>query len=181
MTNTSAAPPMGPHRYAGKVVTHAMGMRGAKQQDFASVMPKDHDFRRADIIVEGVDHSGPSFDVRLFGNNPEANVETAPTAENGYLGEFHIFAHGFCFGDVGHCEVNDRGQSETDLRDPHPLTPQRKIVVVTEGLKALLKRDGALRQVTLVPIAIGSMPKGMDPEKARDVLKYKSLRVLTYK
>lgn len=173
MTNGKTASSMGPHRFVGKIVNHAMGAAGAVKP---LALAKATDFRRADIVIDGVDHSGPSFEVRLFG----ADEQTAPTPENGYLGEFNVFGHGFCFGDLGHCEVSERGQSATDLRDSHPLTPQQKVVVVTDGLKALMKRDGALRQVTLVPIVVGTMAANAR-EAARDVLKYDKLKLMTYK
>ena len=110
-------------------------------------------------------------------NNPAANVETPLTVEQGYAGSFHIFGHGGCFGDVGHCEVSDRGKSPTDKRGPHPLTPIRKELTVTEPLRAVLQK-GKLETVTLVPIAQGR-PTGDDPAK-EDVLRYTAVKLLTY-
>ena len=182
---------LGPLKFAGEVKTHSFALaapqfdrlanRALLRDTSAGATPeaKAPEFKRADIVVDGVDHSGPSFEVRVFGNNPGATATTEPTAENGYLGSFHVFGHGFCFGDAGHCEVNNRGAAKTDLRDPHPLAPEQKIVVATDGIKSLIARDGALAQVSLVPIAIGSAPTDTDP-KARDVLKYNNIRVITY-
>src|SRR5690348_16357380 len=83
-----------PHRRrGGRTRTHAMAfMRDSLHRK---------DFNRADLIFEGVDHSGPSFEGRVFLNNPNATADTPATAENGYAGSFHIFGHGICLGDVG--------------------------------------------------------------------------------
>ena len=156
--------------------------RGGRPRSHALAFARDHlhrkEFRRADLIFEGVDHAGPSFEARVFLNNPNATVETAPTAANGYAGSFHIFGHGICLGDVGHCEVDDRGKAPHDFRLPHPVVPQQKSVVVTEALKRILDRDGKLEHVTVVPVAYGHAPTGeADPE---GFLKYGGVRLATY-
>jgi hypothetical protein len=181
----TVADDLGPLKYAGQVKTHTfVGAATAGARNFSAEVASETvaapPFRRADIVVDGVDHSGPSFEVRVFGNNSNATAATAPTIDNGYLGSFHVFGHGFCFGDAGHCEVTNRGAAKTDLRDPHPLTPEQKIVVATGGIKSLIARDGALEQVSLVPIVVGTIPQGGDETKARDILKYDNVRVVTY-
>lgn len=158
------------HRRGGRARSHALGFS------------RDHlhrkDFRRADLIFEGVDHAGPSFEGRVFLNNPTATAETAPTPENGYAGSFHIFGHGICLGDVGHCEVNDRGKAPYDFRLPHPLVSQQKTVVITEALNRILDRDGKLEHVTVVPVAYGHpATNDADPE---GFLKYDGVRLATY-
>ncbi len=52
------------------------------------------DVSRVDIEFEQVDHSGASFEGRVFLNNPEADENTDPSPENGYAGSFFIFGHG---------------------------------------------------------------------------------------
>jgi len=47
-------------------------------------------FERGDILIHGVDQSGPSFEGRVFLNNPRATADTPTTAENGYAGSFHV-------------------------------------------------------------------------------------------
>jgi hypothetical protein len=69
------------------------------------------------------------------------------------------------------------GKSPTDKRGPHPLTPIRKELTVTEPLRAVLDK-GKLETVTIVPIAQGR-PTGEDPAK-EDVLRYGSVKLLTY-
>jgi hypothetical protein len=177
---------LGPLKYAGAVKTHkldwspaAWGMKVSEASETGKVLLLSP-FKRVDIVIDGIDRSGPSFEVRVFGNNAAATATTEMKIESGYLGSFHVFGHGLCFGDAGHCEVNDRGVAETDLRDPHPLVPVQKVLVATDGIKSLIARDGALREVSLVPIAVGKIPQGSDEAKARDILKYNNVRVVTY-
>ena len=158
------------HRRGGRARSHALS--------FSRDRLHSRNFRRADLIFDGVDHAGPSFEGRVFLNNPNANAETAPTPENGYAGSFHILGHGICLGDVGHCEVNDRGEAPHDFRLPHPLRPQQKTLVVTDALKRILDRDGSLEHVTVVPVAYGHPTTGdADPE---GFLKYENVRLATY-
>ena len=81
----------------------------------------DPEFSRADIEFEGVDHSGASYEGRVFLNNPRADATTPLTSEKGYAGTFHIFGHGGCFGDdEGHCTVRPR--RAYDPRPAHPFS-----------------------------------------------------------
>ena len=171
MSSSTSSPGVLPHhRRGGRSKTHALSFELARVER--------RDFARADLVFEGVDHSGPSYEARVFLNNKDANAETPLTAEEGYAGSFHIFGHGNCFGDIGHCEVDDRGKAAHDLRLPHPLTPARKLVKVTERLKQVLQRDGKLEHVTVVPVAFGHPATSeTDPE---GFLKYDTVRLLTY-
>ncbi|HUB13492.1 MAG TPA: hypothetical protein VMB34_16200 [Acetobacteraceae bacterium] len=156
--------------------------RGGRSRSHALAFSRDHlhrkDFRRADLIFEGVDHAGPSFEARVFLNNPNATAETERSIANGYAGSFHIFGHGVCLGDVGHCEVDDRGKAPHDLRGPHPMRPQQKLLVVTDALKQVLDRDGKIDNVTVVPVAYGH-PATNDPDP-EGFLKYGGVRLATY-
>jgi hypothetical protein len=179
MTDVSDTGDIGPLKYAAAVKTHSFATPArAQMRTFSAGLENATvpTFSRADIVVDGIDHAGPSFEVRVFANNPKADATTTETIENGYLGTFHVFGHGFCFGDIGHCEVNNRGTEATDLRGPHPLAPAKKIVVATEAIKALMERDGAINAVSLVPIVVGNPPEGAAP----DVLKYKDIKLVTY-
>src|SRR6266545_4419274 len=46
------------------------------------IVPADV-FARADLEFRGVDHSGPSFEARIFRNNPGAGPETPREASDG--------------------------------------------------------------------------------------------------
>jgi hypothetical protein len=158
------------HRRVGRANSHAF--------DFEFSHVQGSDFKRADLVFEGVEHAGPSYEARVFLNNPDATAETPRTAEEGYAGSFHIFGHGNCFGDVGHCDVDERGKAPYDLRLPHPLTPVRKLVKITDVLKSVLRRDGKLHHVTVVPVAYG-YPVTTERD-AEGFLKYEKVQLVTY-
>src|SRR5258708_2257508 len=89
-----------PKRFAAKVHTEAVSLsKGELPANIA----------RADLVLIDTEHGGHSFEARVFLNNPSANSDTPMTEEAGYAGTFHVFGHGGCFGDAGHCEVDDRG------------------------------------------------------------------------
>lgn len=136
------------------------------------VPPADAAYQRADLVFYNVDHSSRSFQDRIFLSNPNADVETLPDAEHGYAGAFHIFGHGGCFGDEGHCQVPNEPRDPFDLRSPHQLTPVTKTVIVTDAIR---RHSGETVQVTVVPI-LGSS----DRPSTEDVLYFDSLRLLTY-
>jgi hypothetical protein len=84
-----------------------------------------------------VEHSGPSYEGRVFINNTGANEDTSLTLDKGYVGSYYIFGHGACVGDVGHCQVMER--SAFDFRPPHPLTPIDLHLIITDQIKQLGK------------------------------------------
>ncbi len=157
--------------------------RGATQPPKAAkkyVSPKinletlDKDFARADLEFHGVDHSGASFEARVFINNLKAAEGTPTTERNGYAGSFHIFGHGGCFGDLGHCEV--RGLPRLyDPRPAHPLTPARKVLIATEPIRRAL-RQGKSMTVTVVPV----VTSGTSRCDLEDVLKFDRVSLVTY-
>jgi tyrosinase len=135
-------------------------------------------FTRADVVFTGVDHSGGSYEVRLFLNNPAATADTPRTAEQGYAGRLTIFGHGGCYGDEGHCEVPAPSTDPTDLRPAHPLTPLETYVTITDALRRVLAGGGALQTVTLVPVAI--TPRRADRKPAPELLRFADVTLRTY-
>lgn len=142
------------------------------------IMIDDEDVTRIDLIFHGVDHSGPSFEARVFLNNPEADQQTPKDAEAGYAGSFYIFGHGGCFGDIGHCEIPQERADPYDLRPPHQLTPQKRTVVVTEAVKPLLEKGETEVRVTVVPVV--EPVEGLDITAQQDVLHFQELTLVTY-
>jgi hypothetical protein len=134
----------------------------------------DREFSRADVELHGLDHSGATYEGRVFLNKPDADEET-PLSDPAYAGRFYIFGHGGCLGDVGHCDVKPRLQY--DPRPAHPLTPARKIVVATDAVRRALEAGGTLK-VTVVPIIMSTTPQIGRPE---DLLKYEHVRIATYR
>jgi hypothetical protein len=95
------------------------------------------DYARADLIFGDVDHSLASYEGRIYINPPDAGVDTGRD-HSAYAGSFHIFGHGGCFGDAGHCDVPTEPRDPFDLRGPHQLSPATKAVIVTDALKRIV-------------------------------------------
>ena len=133
---------------------------------------------RADLIFYGVDHSGPSYEARVFIDNADATAETSDEDPT-YVGSFRIFGHGGCFGEEGHCDVPRGSQDAFDLRLPHQLLPHTKTVRITSFLQERLqRRDNEPMIVTVIPVAHG-WPSSQ--EGATDnLLKFERLALVTY-
>ncbi|SFO74571.1 hypothetical protein SAMN05660464_0918 [Geodermatophilus dictyosporus] len=132
-------------------------------------------FDRADLIFHDVDHSGPSFTARVYLDSPEAGADTPTTPEAGYAGCFTIFGHGGCVGtDDDHCNPKARTVDGFDLRMPHPLLPQTKVVTVTEALRRL----GPVTRVTVTVVPV--TPGDSGPE-VTDALQFSAVRLATYR
>ena len=132
---------------------------------------------RADLTFYGLDHSGPSYQVRVFFNNPAAGPQTPLTAGEGYVGAFAVFAHGGCFGDEGHCDV--RGPvSAFDRRPPHQLVPIARALTVTGAIRDLIRRELNSVTVTAVPVVRPSALATAD--QAADVLTVDQVALHTF-
>ena len=132
-------------------------------------------FSRADLEFRGVDHSGPSFEARIFFDNPSANESTAAEVDQGYAGSFYVFGHGGCFGELGHCDVRTEPKGIYDRRLPHPLTPLFKTVIVTDALRRALE-TGKGETFTVTVAALVPEQPGADG----DPLKFESVSLITY-
>lgn len=96
---------------------------------------------RADIVLDGLEQAGPSFEGHVFLNNPAANRETEHSPAAGYAGAFHVYGRG------AHVEADpDTGAA---------LIPITKRVVATDAVRAAT-RDVAELTVTIVPVKEGS-------------------------
>ena len=112
-------------------------------------------YQRADLVFDGVDHSGGSFALRVFFNNPDATDKTEITGENGYVGAVYVFGHGGCFGDEGHCDV-PASRRPFDYRPPHQLTPAKMWIEVTDAIRQFAGRQEQL-VITVVPVMPGAV------------------------
>lgn len=129
---------------------------------------------RADVELYGVDHSGMSYEGRIFLNNTNANQETPKNIDNGYAGSFYIFGHGGkCFGDIGHCTVPAH-QRRFDHRRSHPLTPIYTRVIVTETLEKIAKTTNQIT-ISIVPVVTRTKKK-----YSESILRFKKLKLITY-
>ncbi|MEO5851924.1 MAG: hypothetical protein ABIQ15_05375 [Nocardioides sp.] len=136
------------------------------------------EFTRADVVLTGIEHSGCSYEVRLFLNHPDAVGETPRDEVSGYAGRFHVFGHGGCFGDVGHCDVPPPANDPTDLRPPHPLTPLSTYVTVTAALRRLVDAGEDLESLAMVPLSLPPLRAAGRP--APDLFQYATVDLRTY-
>lgn len=142
-------------------------------------LPRDEngvEFARADLRFLGVDHSGESYEGRIFLNNRAANLETPADGEHGYAGSIYIFGHGHCWGDEGHCSVPPGPLHGFDDRDPHHLVPEIHEVDITDSVRRLVGAGTATATVTVVPI----VRRGGAPQIDDEQLSFSELQLVTY-
>jgi tyrosinase len=133
--------------------------------------------RRADIEFHNVDHAGASYEGRVYLNNPDADESTGYD-DPSYAGSYHIFGHGGCLGDPGHCEVKPRRRY--DPRPSHPLTPAKKVVIATDAVKRATEQGDEVT-VTVVPIIEPLPYENVDPKYTEDPLKIGYVQIVTYR
>jgi tyrosinase len=133
-------------------------------------LPSRTSWQRADLEFEGVEHDGTSFVMHVFLNHPDADETTPRTAEQRYAGYLTVFAHGECWGDVGHCDIPEP-VSPFDRRPPHPLEAFDATLEITEALQGLPDDTG---EITVTVLAFNQA------DDADGVLRFKELTLLTY-
>lgn len=134
-------------------------------------------FRRADLVFLGLEHAGPSVEVRIFFNASGADASTPTTADAGFAGFFSIFAHGGCFGDEGHCDMPERRPA--DYRPPYALAPFSKHVTVTEPVRRLLADSVRDVEVTIVPV-LHDVPAYVPEDLVAQPLVFQRLSIVFY-
>jgi tyrosinase len=139
----------------------------------AGLDPKPY---RADIEFYEVDHAGASYEGRVYVNHPDADENTGYD-HPAYAGSYHIFGHGGCLGDPGHCEVKPRRRY--DPRPAHPLTKAKKVVIATDAVARAIS-DGDRATVTVVPI-VEPLPYDVDPKYTKEPLDIGYVRIVTYR
>ena len=142
-----------------------------------SLAPLGERFRRADLVLHGLDHSGPSYEVRVFFNRADATADTPITEGEGYVASFFMFGHGGCAGQPGHCDVPESRRAG-DVRPPHQLTPATRWITVTDAVRRALEA-GELT-VTLVPIVRSWRPGGEERDPGAEVMALERVSLVAY-
>jgi tyrosinase len=132
---------------------------------------------RADIEFYEVDHAGASYEGRVYLNNPDADADTGKD-DPSYAGSYHVFGHGGCLGDPGHCEVKPR--RPYDPRPDHPLTKARKVVIATDAVMAAIERNGSTT-VSVVPIVEPLPYENVEPKYIERPVDIGYVRIVTYR
>jgi hypothetical protein len=102
--------------------------------------------RRMDLVFEGVEQAGPSFEVRVFLNNPAADENTPQTLETGYAGSFHVYG----YGDAAPPAIAEaKRKQETEAGPVAPI--EKRIHVDETAARAAVEGSDELT-VTAVPI-----------------------------
>jgi hypothetical protein len=143
---------------------------------YLDISKHENEFKRADIEIHNVDVSGYSYEGRVFMNNPNANQSTELKLENGYVGSYHIFGHGGCYGGEGHCDI-PKERRTYDYRPSHHLKPQYKRVTITDALKKLGRHTDRFI-ISIVPILPGNASEY--PSVAADLVKFEKIGIITY-
>jgi tyrosinase len=125
----------------------------------------DTDIYRADIEFHDVDHAGASYEGRVF-------------LDDRYAGSYHVFGHGGCLGDPGHCEVRPR--RPYDPRPDHPLTKAKKVVIATDAVREAIERGGSTT-VSVVPIVEPLPYENVDPKHVDRPVEIGYVRIVTYR
>jgi hypothetical protein len=126
---------------------------------------------RADLTFYEVDHSGPTFEARIFLGARRKPSPAAGIDHPDYAGSFFVFGHVDCYGEAGHCEIPGE-RDPYDLRLPHHLEPSTQIVTVTDAVERLLAAGKSEAVVDI--LALG--PHG----EALEALSFTTIRLLTY-
>jgi tyrosinase len=108
------------------------------------------DIARADLTFYGLDHSGASYEARVFLDRPDATADT-PLDDPGYAGSFAVLGHGGCFGEEGHCQVRP-AVTTFDRRMPHQLVPAVRVLTCTDRINGLVAENRSTVTVTVVAV-----------------------------
>ena len=129
-----------------------------------------HRISRIDLILYDVDHSGSSYEGRVFigRKKPQAG---AGSEHPSYAGSFYVFGHGRCQGEEGHCDV-PANRDPFDVRLPHHLEPHVAIVTVTDPVLALVETG-----LEKAPVTITAQDGEGEPV---DALSFTTVRLVTY-
>lgn len=104
------------------------------------------DADRVELVFNGVEQAGPSFEARVFLNNPAADEKTPKTPETGYAGSFHVYG----YGEQAPPAIAEAKQKRA--RGGPPIAPIEKRLHVDEAaFRTALERSDDLT-VTVVPV-----------------------------
>jgi tyrosinase len=132
---------------------------------------------RVDIEFHEVDHAGASYEGRVYINKPDADENTGYD-DASYAGSYHVFGHGGCLGDEGHCDVEPRRMY--DPRPAHPLTKAKKVVICNDAVNTALKEYSEVT-VTVVPIVEPLPYDNVDRAYTDDPLRVGYVRIVGYR
>lgn len=134
---------------------------------------EESDFYKAVIEFYGIDTNGPSYEGRVYVNNPNADGNTLMDESSGYVGSYHIFGHDGCWGDEGHCDMPQ--YRPYDSRTHSHADPVYTAIDATKLIKKYVKSKSNII-ITVVPVIFG----GQRMSDAKDVVKCERIRITCY-
>lgn len=140
----------------------------------------EHDFKRADLEIYGIDHFCPSYTGLVFLNCDEKDPKKLGQDHPDCAGRFSVFGHENCTGDEGHCSITV--PQRFDTRRSHPLTKAFKRVEITDALKAALQTRKTL-QITVMVADEEGMTKGKkkkSADKRKGLFSCEGFQVVTF-
>lgn len=135
------------------------------------------DYSRVDVELHGVDQAVPSYEGRIFLNNPDADEDAARDESSGYLGSFFVFGKDDCWGEEGHCDVREARKFDR-RRDPTRFAKVR-VTVPRERLTRLLQ-DGEDNQATVSIVAVVPETPDREHPEPSEVLHFERVSFITY-
>ena len=117
---------------------------------------RNHD-GRVELRLHQVDQPQYSYGLRVFVNQPEANIETGTRDNPHYAGYISFFGHGDCIGGPGHCDPPFDERRPNDIRKRHHNAPGNIRLDITETVNRFKANSDTLI-VSLVLIAPDNDP-----------------------
>lgn len=116
--------------------------------------------RRAELVFGGVEQAGPSFEGRVFLNQPDADERTPRSPEMGYAGSFHVYGYG---------EVEPPAMADARrTAGVGPAAPIEKRVMADEAaVRAALDESD---QLTVTVVTVPADQGGSAPNRAFETL-----------
>ena len=112
--------------------------------------PRPEALERVDVVVDGLDQAGPSFEARVFVDNPGADEHTPPDPAQGYVGSIHVYGYGQLPGDPA-----------SPAEGAGPLAPMRRVLPGTEAMRGFVAR-GEPVVVTVVAVPYQGPAEDLD-------------------
>ena len=117
---------------------------------------------RAELVFGGVEQAGPSWEGRVFLNNPGADRSTPRSAEAGYAGSFHVYGFG---------EPAPPAIAEERARRPEgapAVAPiEKRVRAGADVLRSVL---GDSDELTVTVVTVPADPGGATPERPFETL-----------
>jgi hypothetical protein len=121
--------------------------------------------KHAVLVFSGVEQAGPSFEGRVFLNNPEADENTARDAKSGYAGSFHVYGYGTA---APPAIAEAQARREAGRGAVAPI--EKRVRADESAVRAALEGSADL---TVTVVAVPADPGGPTPERP-----YEHLEVL---